>query len=32
LQAWYEDKHSCCSIAFSSLSEITSSKYERLDD
>ena len=32
LQTWYEDKHPYCSIAFSSLSEITSSKYERLDD
>jgi Fission yeast centromere protein N-terminal domain len=32
LQACYEDKRPRCSIALSSLSEITSSKYERLDD
>jgi Fission yeast centromere protein N-terminal domain len=32
LQAWYEDKHPHRPIAISSLSEITSSKYNRLDD
>jgi Fission yeast centromere protein N-terminal domain len=31
VQAWYKDKHPHCRIAFSTLSEITSSKYEILD-
>lgn len=32
LQSWYQDKHPHLRIAYSTLSEITSSKYESLDN